>query len=322
MKRCTGCATEKPSEQFSSSKRGRDGLSPRCKACESAYNAARYQRDPEKYKARARAYHASLLKKKTKGPAKKPRITPETKRCSSCGVTKGRTAFYADKRTPDGLRCHCIQCKKTCHSEAEKERGRAWRAEHRSELRAQQKRQRDENNERHRERKKRWYDANPEKVRAMAKRTRATNRDKISARRKAAYKALAEPELRLRGERAAARYEATREQALARAKAWRDANPHKVSANYARRRLRISAATIQQFTLDELRQRIAVFGGRCAYCGGPHEHMDHVKPIAKGGPHCLANLRPACAKCNQKKSAKSHQHWLANLPRAKPLPLP
>ncbi|MGX7727586.1 HNH endonuclease [Rhodococcus sp. 5G237] len=29
--------------------------------------------------------------------------------------------------------------------------------------------------------------------------------------------------------------------------------------------------------------------------------VDHVKPINKGGPHMLANLRPACGPCNSRK---------------------
>ncbi len=39
-------------------------------------------------------------------------------------------------------------------------------------------------------------------------------------------------------------------------------------------------------------------------CGGPFEEVDHVKPIAKGGWHALANLRPACFRCNNQKSDK------------------
>lgn len=123
-------------------------------------------------------------------------------------------------------------------------------------------------------------------------------------------------------EKWAAWYEANNEQVRAMARERAKANPHKGLAIAARRRLRIAAATIQDFSLHELRQRIAVFGGRCAYCGGPHEHIDHVKPLARGGPHCLSNLRPSCAKCNLKKNAKPALKWLARLPRAAPLPLP
>jgi len=37
-------------------------------------------------------------------------------------------------------------------------------------------------------------------------------------------------------------------------------------------------------------------------CGAPWEHIDHVKPISKGGSNWPANLRPACEPCNLRKS--------------------
>lgn len=57
------------------------------------------------------------------------------------------------------------------------------------------------------------------------------------------------------------------------------------------------------FTAEQLRDRLLVYD-RCWICGSEAwEEVDHVKPIAKGGPHILANLRPACRNCNRRKSA-------------------
>lgn len=67
--------------------------------------------------------------------------------------------------------------------------------------------------------------------------------------------------------------------------------------------------TIQKFTKQQLEQRMSVFGFRCAYCGGSFDHIDHVKPISKGGPHCLSNLRPSCKRCNLQKHNKSLSDW-------------
>ena len=78
-----------------------------------------------------------------------------------------------------------------------------------------------------------------------------------------------------------------------------------------RRRARKRQATIQTFTIKELNDRMSVFGYRCAYCNGPFEHIDHVKPLSKGGPHCLSNLRPACKACNLSKHAKKLSEWLS-----------
>ncbi|WP_399552357.1 HNH endonuclease [uncultured Microbacterium sp.] len=68
-------------------------------------------------------------------------------------------------------------------------------------------------------------------------------------------------------------------------------------------RERLKRAAGVKIGLAELNERFAYWGFACWMCGSPWEHIDHVKPIAKGGPHLLANLRPACAACNMKKGS-------------------
>ncbi|MBB5869862.1 5-methylcytosine-specific restriction endonuclease McrA [Allocatelliglobosispora scoriae] len=54
--------------------------------------------------------------------------------------------------------------------------------------------------------------------------------------------------------------------------------------------------------------RRAIFardGGRCVYCSGPAETIDHVIPRSKGGPHHWENVVAACARCNHSKGDKS-----------------
>lgn len=56
----------------------------------------------------------------------------------------------------------------------------------------------------------------------------------------------------------------------------------------------------------------------CAYCGaafGPSvvPEVDHVIPLAKGGPHEWANLAPACRECNRAKSDTDITAWLTSL---------
>ncbi|MGW8593542.1 HNH endonuclease [Dietzia sp. NPDC055877] len=48
-----------------------------------------------------------------------------------------------------------------------------------------------------------------------------------------------------------------------------------------------------------------MFAG-CWICGSVLDefHVDHVKPLSKGGWHCLSNLRPCCPSCNLRKGAK------------------
>ena len=48
---------------------------------------------------------------------------------------------------------------------------------------------------------------------------------------------------------------------------------------------------------------------RCVYCGGPAEHLDHIKPKSRGGPDVLTNLVASCARCNQSKRDKPWLSW-------------
>lgn len=154
---------------------------------------------------------------------------------------------------------------------------------------------------------KRWYAKNREKELAryrrraedpeFVERSRQSNRDR--------YKANPE------GQREANRRWLAKNPGHAEAyrKAYYEANKAKYFEGSRRRAAMKKGATIQRFTLEQLDARMSVFGHRCAYCGGPFEHVDHVKPLSKGGPHCLSNLRPACASCNLRKLAKHPRVW-------------
>ena len=53
----------------------------------------------------------------------------------------------------------------------------------------------------------------------------------------------------------------------------------------------------------------------CAYCGGPHTEWDHLRPIIRdkkptGHITEIANLVPACGKCNQSKGGYNWKLWM------------
>jgi 5-methylcytosine-specific restriction endonuclease McrA len=127
-----------------------------------------------------------------------------------------------------------------------------------------------------------WHAANREKTRERNARWREQN-----------------PERRRETQRLW--YAADPTKKLASVKRWQDANKDKVYANVRRRQARKAAAPTVKFSVEALAARMAYFGDRCWMCGGPFQHIDHVKPLNKGGAHMLANLRPACAPCNLKK---------------------
>jgi 5-methylcytosine-specific restriction endonuclease McrA len=123
-----------------------------------------------------------------------------------------------------------------------------------------------------------------ERLRANGKRYYAENVEKVAAYQRA-YR------------------EAYPEKAAERNRRWAQANPHRRSKAEQRRRALRIAATIVEPTAAALKAKWD-YWGRCWICGGPPDTWDHVKPLAKGGSHCLANLRPACRSCNASKSSK------------------
>jgi 5-methylcytosine-specific restriction endonuclease McrA len=87
---------------------------------------------------------------------------------------------------------------------------------------------------------------------------------------------------------------------------WQQANlATKIRASNARRRAVKANAPRIKFKADDLLGRIAYFGGKCWICGADYDALDHVKPLSKGGWHCLSNLRPICTPCNTRKL----NHW-------------
>lgn len=69
--------------------------------------------------------------------------------------------------------------------------------------------------------------------------------------------------------------------------------------------------------------RRAIFardGGRCAYCRGSAETIDHVFPKSRGGLHAWDNVVAACAKCNHSKGDKTPAElgWRLHAPPAAP----
>jgi hypothetical protein len=156
---------------------------------------------------------------------------------------------------------------------------RRYRAENADKISASSRCYREANAEVIAERTRQWQRDNPDKNRAKSKRWRAANPDK--SRESVRAWARSNPSsVRNRSRRSYRR------------------NPEKYR-EFSRRRRACTQAT---FTVEELDQRMSVFGYRCWICRGPFEQVDHVKPLAAGGTHILANLRPSCKPCNLRKN--------------------
>lgn len=145
-----------------------------------------------------------------------------------------------------------------------------------------------------------YYQQNAEAMRRKASEWAKANTDRNRAR--AREWSLANPERARESKAAYAKRNAERVREIKRRYALR--NPEVSRLTQQRRRARLRSATIVPFSAEQVRQRMSMFAG-CWICGDPDAwHMDHVKPLAAGGPHVLANLRKICAPCNSSKGGR------------------
>ncbi len=107
----------------------------------------------------------------------------------------------------------------------------------------------------------------------------------------------------------------------------RERNPDKLRAGWSKhtpiKRARKQRATALPVSAVDIAAKMAYWGNRCWICHGLQQAVDHVKPLSKGGFHCLANLRPICHLCNSRKRDRwpfstvrkeSPWPWFASIP--------
>jgi len=133
---------------------------------------------------------------------------------------------------------------------------------------------------------RRYQKAHAEKVAKRKSAFYKTHRDKIQAYHRAYYKKY-------------------RAKIAARARIWQATHGKQRAALSARRRAHLARAAGWDYTTAEhIKSRWAMWGDRCYICGAPAEATDHVMPLARGGSHWPANLRPICTSCNSRKGAR------------------
>lgn len=91
---------------------------------------------------------------------------------------------------------------------------------------------------------------------------------------------------------------------------WQKNNPHRMSILRRNRRNRMRAQSAGvPVTKADLQAVLDEFGMVCHICGEAIKdrtdlHFDHVVPLSRGGAHSVDNIRPAHARCNQRKGAR------------------
>lgn len=81
-------------------------------------------------------------------------------------------------------------------------------------------------------------------------------------------------------------------------------------------------------THEEIQEALRILGMephdvRCAYCGDRASEWDHLRPLVlqrrpTGYVSEIANLVPACGKCNQSKGNKAWREWIVGAARLSP----
>ena len=232
--------------------------------------------------------------------------TPPSKQCGSCQQTLPLETFNRRAASPDGRMARC----RSCDSEYKKAH-RAARPEHYRQY--ETRRYAGERRERTIAAARTRYQADPEAWNE-AQRERYWRDVAATRARQNAYRA-AHPEMVREAKRRdyerhgeqirakqVARYAADPAKYIQQVLAYQRAKPEWARERTARYRARKLKATVGVLTVELLAAKLAYYGGRCWMCGADWTDWDHVKPLAKGGPHMLANLRPACQPCNSSKS--------------------
>lgn len=194
----------------------------------------------------------------------RPVAGPGEKVCAKCVTAKPVTEFGQHKKWADGLFPYCRECKRAAD--------RASHAKHRETRNAAMRAH---------------YRANPAPY--IARSRASYQADPDTWKRRAVEWGRANRERR----RAIVNASARRAYAI---------DPERKREVWRRRHAAIKrGCAVYPFTPDQLAAKVAFWGGLCWICRGPWNAIDHVKPLNKGGPHMLANLRPVCTPCNTRK---------------------
>lgn len=77
-----------------------------------------------------------------------------------------------------------------------------------------------------------------------------------------------------------------------------------------RHRNRSKVPGVYRVTVADWKKILNAYNHCCAYCGVRKEMtIDHVVPLSRGGRHCVANLVPACLRCNLSKGSQTIIEW-------------
>jgi hypothetical protein len=194
----------------------------------------------------------------------------------------------------------------------------AWRIANRQRVNAWQARWNSEHPEKRREVLRASYLAHRDSRLAYARLRRSTLTDEQRERRREADRGRTRPPREMSSEqresnnaRLRALRKADPEKYREIERRTRNANPDKQKAKWQFRRARKRDSKAKRLTPE---QRLTLYSTRTCYlCGkdfqpGDRTSVDHIIPLAGGGPHVFENLALTHFSCNSRKGAKSFSH--------------
>lgn len=210
-----------------------------------------------------------------------------TKICRDCKRELPLESFHKNKGCKDGVRPECRECvhkKRIEYYARTREKSQAYsrnyyheNAEH---VKSYVKKHAERNKLKNRERLKRWREANREKLLVDKRNDYMINKEKYAER----------------------------------SRQYQKQHPEYGRISHHRRRAQTKGVS-GTFTAQQLLAKFDYFGWRCYLCHTSLSfkdlELDHRKPLALGGSNWIANIAPACQKCNQTKGNKTESEFRA-----------
>lgn len=272
-KLCTKCNTTKVTTEFYKQSNQKDGLQRYCKTCKSEMQ--------QKYKEK----NKELIKIKSKEYKEKNRDEILIKQKIYRDNNKDKAKEYYENNKEEILRkvreyklanIEIVKARAKKYANENKERksllGKIWREKYNLILKIKSKEYRINNADKLKESKRRYYQENKDYI-------IKSNKDRL---------------------------EKNRERYLARKRAYNKTKIAKMSCKNTKMKRR-AVFKRGDVTTSQLNNLISTTK-KCYWCNtslkGIIAHVDHYKPISKGGEHTLSNLVMSCPHCNHTKSNK------------------
>jgi len=270
-------------------------LSKACEVCDKVFEVKAYRRESAKTCSFA---CASILKRK--GPT-----APEgMKWCNTGQHFKPFRDFPKCSKASDGLYHKCRECHSAYYvrnAETINEKNKTYRTANREHLIQKGRERWGNNRERYTAQKRAYW--NKKKY-------------QINAARKERNQQLTEAERVARALYHKLRYQRQRDVQKEKVREYYKKNRWAWKASGENRRARKKGAP-GSFTSAQWLAKLEFWGWRCYLCRTPLEgqeiHVEHRKPLCRGGSNWPANLAPACKPCNQSKGRKTESEYRALL---------